>query len=164
MKLYSKNGSEPDVVHMLVFSDGSTRTANDHNYTEEDLKKAGYTGPYYRPEYNEYFQQLIWDSNNLKYEVIDYPDEFYFERVRAIRDSELRSTDHFMLEDSPITAEEKQQYKNYRNWLRRLLQKMSDAEPEESRISIPRTEEEFRNLFSLKNSFLGITNELSPTS
>jgi len=162
MKLYSKNGSEPDVVHMLVFSDGSTRTGDD--YTKEDLKKAGYTGPYYRPEYNEYFQQLIWDSNNLKYEVINYPDEFYFERVRAIRDSELRETDHFMLEDSPITAEEKQQYKNYRNWLRRLLQKMSDAEPEESRISIPRTEEEFRNLFSLKNSFLGITNELSPTS
>lgn len=42
--------------------------------------------------------------------------------VRAVRNSMLADTDRFMLEDYPITAEEREQYKAYRTYLRDYTQ------------------------------------------
>lgn len=38
--------------------------------------------------------------------------------VRAVRDQYLSDTDKYMIPDFPITEEERQQYKDYRNYLR----------------------------------------------
>jgi len=153
--LYSHNGAEPEPTDMLVFSDGSTRTGE---FSEKDLKRGGYTGPYTIPEHDTNFERLEWDSSNLKYVVSNYPDNFYLDKVRAYRNYELRETDQYMIEDYPKLPEEKLEYKSYRSWLRDIPQNIENGE-----INLPRTADEFEKLFSFKQTFISENNSTTIT-
>ena len=50
--------------------------------------------------------------------VLDLPIEEKQARVRAVRNQYLEETDKYMLLDFPITEEERNQYKAYRQYLR----------------------------------------------
>lgn len=46
------------------------------------------------------------------------PQELLEEEIKSYRNTELQNTDKFMIEDYPITEEEKALYKKYRTYLR----------------------------------------------
>lgn len=50
----------------------------------------------------------------------EIPDDILAMQKRAERDQSLLDTDKYMISDFPISAEEKEQYKNYRQYLRDL--------------------------------------------
>jgi len=145
--LYSKNREEPQEIHMLVFADGSTRTGDD--YTKKELERAGYTGPYIRPEFDSQFDQLNWNSDKLAYEIVKYPDEYYINLIRVWRNNELFASDIYMIEDYPIEQLQKDQYKSYRTWLRDLPEKIEKKE-----YIIPKSLEEYKDFLNIKKSII----------
>lgn len=103
-ELYSYQGQEPQPLpHEICWDSGSGmvyRTGVE-SFTEEEVKKAGYSGPYKRPEYNQEYQRMFWDSENLKYVVEDVSNEELWDRIRAERDRLLAKCDWTMAADAP---------------------------------------------------------------
>jgi hypothetical protein len=153
-KFYSKNGEEPQSVPFLILPDGRTRTGDD--YTEEELRLCEYTGPYDVPTYDENFEIIQWDSENLEYKLIDHSFDHYMNILRSIRNRELDITDKIMIEDFPISENQKLKFLDYRDWLRHLPEAIdgytsitetnSDYVPKEI-YQIPKTENEFNTFF-----------------
>lgn len=65
---------------------------------------------------------IVWNGNAWEYEEIPMPpeptEEEKKESVRLVRNAYLSDTDYTQLSDSPFTSEEKQEYANYRQYLR----------------------------------------------
>lgn len=111
--LYSYQGQEPQPLpHEISWVEewGQTtfRTGVD-NFTDEELAKAGYAGPYEVPEYNSEYQRLYWNSENLEYVVEDISDEELWSKVRAERNRLLTECDWTMVADAPQTL-------NFHEW------------------------------------------------
>jgi len=124
--LYSYKGAEPTgLPHRIILSNGASRTDNT-SFTEEELNDAGFSGPYERPEFDSETQRLVWDSETLSYSVEELPNqntnevtiEDLMSMVRHRRHMLLSSIDWMFLSDSPISAEEKEMWKEYRQALR----------------------------------------------
>lgn len=102
--LYSYQGKEPQPLpHEIVWNDGFgliSRT-NIDSFTEEEVAKAGYTGPYEIPSFNQEYQTLSWNSKKLQYVVEDISDEELWSRVRAKRNRLLAECDWTMAADAP---------------------------------------------------------------
>lgn len=111
--LYSYQGQEPQPLpHEIYWKEewGQTtfRTGVD-SFTEEEVEKAGYTGPYEIPSFDEEYQRLFWNSETLEYIVEDISDEELWSRVRAERNRLLAECDWTMAADAPESL-------NFREW------------------------------------------------
>lgn len=109
--LYSYQGQEPQLLpDEIGWDDGiyQSRTGVE-SFTKEDLKKAGYTGPYVFPEYDQEYQRVHWDSKKLKYVVEDISDEELWDRVRAERNRLLSACDWVFAADASNDL-------NFREW------------------------------------------------
>ena len=61
--LYSHHATTPaPLPHRIRFADGSTRT-DASTFTPDELERAGYTGPYERPECNPKLETIDWDGS-----------------------------------------------------------------------------------------------------
>lgn len=81
------------------------------------------------PKNKEYVDIAIWCNTNNAV-IVKQGDEYVIEavpektteelkaEVRAVRNQYLEQTDKFLIADYPITAEEREQYKAYRSYLR----------------------------------------------
>jgi hypothetical protein len=102
--LYSHQGQEPQrLPHEISWNDGSRmvyRTGAE-SFTEEELEKAGYTGPYEIPTYNQEYQRFYWNSETLSYVVEDKTDEEIWEPIRRERNRLLAESDWTMVADIP---------------------------------------------------------------
>lgn len=103
--LYSYQGHEPQPLpHEIYWKEewGQTifRTGVD-SFTEEEVIRAGYTGPYEVPSFDQEYQRLFWDSKKLKYVVEDISDEELWSKVRAERNRLLAECDWTMAADAP---------------------------------------------------------------
>jgi hypothetical protein len=82
--LYSFLNQEPAPLPERITVDGATRTDHD-SFTEKELKRAGYTGPFSKPSYDPETQVVQWYSDH--YEVLNLApqqlEENRMERVRA---------------------------------------------------------------------------------
>jgi hypothetical protein len=110
--LYSYQGQEPKPLpHEISWNGGSGmiyRTGIE-SFTKEEIKKAGYTGPYTIPQYDPDYQRLYWNTEKLEYVVEDIPDEELWERIRVERNRLLAECDWTMAVDSPESL-------NFREW------------------------------------------------
>jgi len=111
--LYSYQGQEPkplphEISWVEEWGQTTFRTGVD-SFTDEELAKAGYAGPYEVPEYDQEYQRLFWNSENLKYVVEDISDEELWSRVRSERNRLLVECDWTMSADAPETL-------NFREW------------------------------------------------
>lgn len=99
--LYSYQGEQPQhLPDRIRLSDGTTR--NDVSfYTQEEIESAGFTGPYSLPEYDEEYQRLLWDSENLTFVIEDISDEELWEKIRIERNRQLAESDWTMVGDVP---------------------------------------------------------------
>jgi len=118
-KLYSFNGEYPTRIGRIRMPDGLTRT-DGTTFTPEEIELAGYTGPYYEPEYDENNQYIEWDSENLEFVVKNYPADRFMSFLRELRNEQLRNTDWTGLSDAPLTDFEKSRWAVYRQNLRDL--------------------------------------------
>ena len=143
VRLFSKNGEYPQRVEKIRLLDGGTRT-DSSTFTSEEISLSGYTGPYYEPQYNEVTQELIWDSENLKFIIKDFDNEYWLEVLRRRRSELLFRSDWTILPDSPLTAEKQLEWKEYRQKLRDLPSTVS--------FPLPTTEEEAQSIFPLSPS------------
>jgi hypothetical protein len=135
-KLYSLNGEYPTRLGRIRMPDGTTRT-DGTTFTPEEIELAGYTGPYYEPEYDSNNQYLEWDGEKLEFTVEDYPADRFLSYLRERRSEELRKTDWTQLKDCPLTSREISGWAAYRQTLRNLPEDLT---------SIPSSTEEVNEI------------------
>jgi hypothetical protein len=120
--LYSHNTTDPaPLPHRIRFADGSTRTDR-ATFTPDELERAGYSGPYQRPECNSKLETIDWDSEALEYVVRPYSfDELQaqYAKVRQQRIQLLQSCDWTQITDYDLGAD-RDAWATYRQSLRDL--------------------------------------------
>ena len=122
MTLYSHQAATPaPLPHRIRFADGSTRTDNS-TFTPDELERAGYSGPYERPECNPTVETIDWDATALAYVVRPYSfDELQaqYAKVRQQRIELLQSCDWTQITDYDLGAD-REAWAAYRQALRDL--------------------------------------------
>lgn len=142
--LYSYKGEEPQPLPNEIFwicDDGYliSRTGIE-SFTEEEILKAGYKGPFKKPSYYEKQQKLLWDSDNLTYIVenlyepepivedtepqsVIITEEMFWDDIRRHRDILLLQSDWAVndsLVDVNLTENQRNKWIEYREKLRDL--------------------------------------------
>jgi hypothetical protein len=110
--LYSYQRQEPQPLpHEITWNNGFNLVSRTgvESFIDEEIEKAGYTGPYEVPEYNQEYQKLFWDSINLSYVVEDIPEEELWDKIRRERNRLLSECDWTMAADAPEDL-------NFREW------------------------------------------------
>ena len=111
--LYSYQGQEPrPLPHEISYTEswgGTNFRQGVESFTEEEIQRAGYTGPYTRPEYNQEYQRRHWNSETLSYVIEDKTDEEIWEPIRRERNRLLAESDWTMTADAPENT-------NFREW------------------------------------------------
>lgn len=80
--LYSFKGTEPqELPNRIRLSTGLTRHSP---FTDDELKDAGYSGPYTKPEYDDQIETLVWSSDDMKWNVYTLPDEVFIGRIEEV--------------------------------------------------------------------------------
>lgn len=127
--LYSYQGQEPrPLPHEIFYTEswgGTNFRQGVESFTDEEIQRAGYTGPYTRPEYNQEYQRRHWNSETLSYVIEDKTDEEIWESIRRERNRLLAESDWTMAVDIPgeINLPE---WEKYRQRLRDLPTTFSD--------------------------------------
>lgn len=120
--LYSRNATTPaPLPHRIRFADGSTRT-DASTFTGDELDRAGYTGPYQRPEYDPKLQTIDWDGEALEYIVRLYNFaelQAQHAKVREQRIELLKASDWTQIADYDLGAD-RDAWAAYRQALRDL--------------------------------------------
>ena len=107
--LYSYQGQEPaPLPEKILLSNGRKRT-DISSFTAKEIKDAGFTGPYTVPSFDEEYQIVSWDSENLQYNVVDLTDGELLQKIRDKRNKLLSESDWTMMPDAPSSL-------NYREW------------------------------------------------
>jgi hypothetical protein len=122
MTAYSHNATTPvPLPHRIRFADGSTRT-DKTTFTRDELWRAGWTGPYQRPECDPKLQTIDWDGEALEYVVRAYTfDELQLQhsKVREQRIALLKASDWTQITDYDLGAD-REAWAAYRQALRDL--------------------------------------------
>ena len=122
MTLYSHRQSTPaPLPHRIRFADGSTRT-DASTFTPDELERAGYSGPYERPECNPKLETIDWDGEALEYIVRPYSfNELQTQhaKVRNQRIELLKASDWTQIADYDLGAD-REGWAAYRQALRDL--------------------------------------------
>jgi hypothetical protein len=120
--LYSLHATAPaSLPHRIRFADGSTRT-DASTFTPDELERAGYSGPYERPECNPKLETIDWDGEALEYVVRPYSfDELQTQhaRIRQQRIELLKASDWTQITDYDLGAD-REAWAAYRQALRDL--------------------------------------------
>lgn len=102
--LYSHQGQEPQPLPHVISWDGGcgmVYRTDVNSFTDEELTKAGYTGPYEVPSIDIDYQRLKWDSETLNYIVENISDEELWSRIRSERNRLLAECDWILGCDVP---------------------------------------------------------------
>jgi hypothetical protein len=120
--LYSLHATTPaPLPHRIRFADGSTRTDR-ATFMPDELERAGYTGPYERPECDYRTEKVDWDGEALEYVVRPYSfDELQAQhaKVRQQRIQLLKASDWTQIVDYDLGAD-REAWATYRQALRDL--------------------------------------------
>lgn len=121
--LYSYQGQEPrPLPHEISWVEEwgqITYRTDASSFTDEELTKAGYSGPYEVPSINVDYQRLRWDSEVVNYIVEDISDEELWSEIRIERDKKLAECDWTMVSDVPVEVNQRE-WEMYRQRLRDL--------------------------------------------
>jgi hypothetical protein len=119
---YSHHHAEPaPLPHRIRFQDGSTRT-DASTFTPEELERAGYTGPYERPECDPKTETVQWDAEALAFIVRPYSDTEIAEQRARVREQYiimLKASDWTQITDYDLGAD-RASWATYRQALRDL--------------------------------------------
>lgn len=152
-ELYSFKGKEPKPLpNEIILPGGFTRT-DILSFSEQEIRDAGYTGPYIKPQFDLETEYLEWNAVKMNWDVLEYPKPrapFPTEllwRLRGDRSRLLKESDWRVMPDSPLSAEKQEEWKVYRQKLRDLPSQFY-TKIDDNNISIRNldTEEDFQNI------------------
>ena len=120
MMLYSHRQAEPaPLPHRIRFADGSTRTDRT-TFTADELERAGYTGPYERPECNYKIETVDWDGTQFLVRAYNFDElQAQYAKVREQRIQLLQACDWTQIADYDLGAD-RDAWAAYRQALRDL--------------------------------------------
>lgn len=112
-ELYSYKGQAPQPLPHEIFwvedwGQTTFRTGVD-SFSKEEIEKAGYTGPYSIPNFDEEYQTVDWDSEKLEYVVNNISGDELWSKIRHRRNQLLFDSDWTMAADAPRDL-------NFREW------------------------------------------------
>lgn len=118
--LYSHHSATPaSLPHRIRLPDGSTRTDRT-TFTPEELKRAGYTGPYERPECDYKTETVDWDGSDFHVRGYSFDElQEQFAKVREQRIQLLKACDWTQITDYDLGAD-RDVWAAYRQELRDL--------------------------------------------
>jgi hypothetical protein len=101
--LYSHNTATPaHLPHRIRFADGSTRT-DASTFTPDELERAGYSGPYERPECNPKLETIDWDGSAFVVRPYSFDElQAQHTKVRERRIQLLQSCDWTQIVDEDL--------------------------------------------------------------
>jgi hypothetical protein len=104
--LYSRNAAVPaPLPHRIRFSDGSTRTDR-NTFTADELERAGYSGPFERPECDPTTETVDWDGAAFLVRPYNAAElEAQWAKVREQRNQLLQASDWTQIEDYDLGAD-----------------------------------------------------------
>ena len=120
MTLYSHYTATPSPLpHRIRFADGSTRT-NNSTFTPDELERAGYSGPYERPECNSKLETIYWDGSAFVVRPYSFDElQAQYAKIRQRRIELLQSCDWTQIADYDLGAD-RDAWAAYRQALRDL--------------------------------------------
>ena len=118
--LYSHNTTIPGPLpHRIRFADGSTRTDR-ATFTPDELERAGYSGPYERPECNPKLETIDWDGTQFLVRPYSFDElQAQYAKIRQRRIELLKSSDWTQITDYDLGAD-RDAWAAYRQALRDL--------------------------------------------
>jgi hypothetical protein len=118
--LYSLHATTPaPLPHRIRFADGSTRTDR-ATFMPDELERAGYTGPYERPECNPKLETIDWDGTQFLVRPYSFDElQAQYAKVRQRRIELLQSCDWTQIADYDLGAD-RDAWAAYRQALRDL--------------------------------------------
>jgi len=128
--LYSYQGGEPQPLpHEIFYQEGWGATnfrQGVETFTNEELAKAGYTGPYTKPEFDADVEIQAWSSEEQNWITTSIPDEVFWNRLRNKRNFLLSSTDWVVIKAKEEGTTLSTAWKTYRKDLRDLPANTTD--------------------------------------
>jgi hypothetical protein len=120
MTLYSHYTAIPaPLPHRIRFADGSTRT-DASTFTPDELERAGYSGPYERPECNPKLETIDWDGTQFLVRPYSFDElQKQHAKVRQQRIQLLKASDWTQIADYDLGAD-REDWAAYRQALRDL--------------------------------------------
>jgi len=120
MMLYSRNATLPaPLPHRIRFADGSTRT-DASTFTPDELERAGYSGPYERPECDYRTETIDWDGSAFVVRPYNFDElQAQHARIREQRIKLLQASDWTQITDYDLGAD-REAWAAYRQALRDL--------------------------------------------
>jgi len=120
MLFYSHNTAIPaPLPHRIRFADGSTRTDNS-TFTPDELERAGFSGPYQRPECNPKLETIDWDGAHFLVRPYSFDElQAQYAKVRQRRVELLKASDWTQIADYGLGAD-RDAWAAYRQALRDL--------------------------------------------
>ena len=118
--LYSRNTATPaHLPHRIRFADGSTRT-DASTFTPDELERAGYSGPYERPECNPKLETIDWDGTQFLVRPYSFDElQAQYAKIRQQRIELLKASDWTQIADYDLGAD-RDAWAAYRQALRDL--------------------------------------------
>jgi len=128
--LYSYQGGEPQPLpHEIFYMEGwgaTTFRQGVETFTDEELARAGYTGPFERPVFNPEIETQVWNSEKQDWITTPIPDEFFLNRLRGDRDYKLSQSDWVVIKAKETGTNIPTAWKEYRQALRDLPANTAD--------------------------------------
>ena len=120
MMIYSHYTAIPaPLPHRIRFADGSTRTDRT-TFTADELERAGYSGPYERPECNPKLETIDWDGTQFLVRPYSFDElQAQYAKIRQRRIELLQSCDWTQIADYDLGAD-REAWAAYRQALRDL--------------------------------------------
>jgi hypothetical protein len=118
--LYSHRQAKPaPLPHRIRFADGSTRTDR-ITFTADELERAGYSGPYERPECDYKIETVDWDGSDFLVRTYSFDElQAQYVKVREQRIQLLKASDWTQITDYDLGAD-RDAWAAYRQALRDL--------------------------------------------
>lgn len=118
--LYSYRQAEPAPLPPRIrFADGSTRTDRT-TFTGDELERAGFTGPYQRPECDPKTETVDWDGTQFQVRPYSFDElQAQYVKVREQRIQLLKASDWTQITDYDLGAD-RDAWAAYRQALRDL--------------------------------------------
>jgi len=128
--LYSYQGQEPQPLpHEIHYTEGwgaTTFRQGVETFTDEELARAGYTGPFTKPEFDVEVETQAWSSEEQNWVTTSIPDEVFWNRLRGKRNFLLSSTDWVVIKAKEEGTTLPAAWTEYRQALRDLPANTSD--------------------------------------
>jgi hypothetical protein len=147
--LYSYQGNEPQPLpHQIFWVEewGQITYRTDVNtFTDEEIGRAGYTGPYSIPTCNRLYEYISWNNETLQYDIIEKSyDELIQKFIENVDDLIYKVENlivEFILNPTYVSNNKKIEFESYKTKLNDIRENLPKTKKEIVNFSWPEVPE-----------------------